>query len=217
VSHKKAATDPGKELHLYSRIGKYNQKRLSFFNQDMTDYDLSDIVFEIGVKRNPADDDFVTLTIGDGLTVTDNDLDFVFDEEVSATFTERAYYWELRRTRTGNTKVWLNGAHDWHRGKFNSFNNAGCTVNNDDVIIVIQESAAGVANAWIPVGDFDASGGSLPTVGGTGPADAFEAFNTLTVTVAGSIDGNFLPVGTILVAMQDNPTNDFSPTGWKYF
>lgn len=144
MSHKKASTDPGKDLHLYSRIGMYNEKVFSVFNADGTDYDFTDVGIDVGVKRNRGDDDFLTLTEGDGVIITDNDIHFVFSEDQSSLFTQRAYYWQLRRTIDGNKKVWLNGDHDWHNGKFDAFNNNGETItiseDGETVSITIQES-----------------------------------------------------------------------------
>jgi hypothetical protein len=149
VSHNKATTDPGKELHLYSRIGMHNEKRLSFFNSDGSDYDFTGVTLEIGVKKNRGDADFITLSEGDGITITDNDVDFIFTEAQSELFKERPYYWQLRRTISGNEKVWLNGDHDWHNGKFDAFNNNGETITIDDngtpVLITISE--AGISQA----------------------------------------------------------------------
>lgn len=144
MSHKKATTDNGKELHLYSRIGMYNEKVLSFFNADGSDYDFTDVGVEIGVKKNRGDDDFITLTDGGGITITDNDVHFVFTEAQSATFKERPYYWQFRRTIDSKEKVWLNGDHDWHNGKFDAFSDSGDTIqineNGEVINIVIQES-----------------------------------------------------------------------------
>lgn len=150
MSHKKASTDPGKELHLYSRIGMYNEKRLSFFNADGSDYDLASVLVEIGVKKNRGDSDLITLTEGNGITINENDIDFVFTESQSTNFKERVYYWQLRRTISGNTKVWLNGDHDWHNGKFDSFNVNGENItiddNGSDIIISISDPANPVGN-----------------------------------------------------------------------
>lgn len=144
MSHKKATTDNGKELHLYSRIGMYNEKTLSFFNADGSDYDFTNVTIEIGVKRNRGDADYVTLTEGYGITITDNDVHFVFDEEQSGTFKERPYYWQFRRTISGNQKVWLNGDHDWHNGKFDAFNSSDTITiaeDGDNILITINDSS----------------------------------------------------------------------------
>lgn len=147
MSHKKASTDPGKDLHLYSRIGMYNEIVFSFFNEDGSDYDLSTVAIELGVKRNRGDEDLITLTQASGITVTDNDVHIVFTESESAEFKERPYYWQLRRTIDSKEKVWLNGVHDWHNGKFDAFNNAGETITITDgsevVTITIQEPGGG--------------------------------------------------------------------------
>lgn len=126
----------------------FNEKTLSFFNADGSDYDFSAVDVEIGVKRNRGDDDFVTLTEGDGISITDNDVHFAFTEAQSATFKERPYYWQFRRTIDSKTKVWLNGAHDWHNGKFDAFNDSGDTVtiteNGEVINIVINEAGVSV-------------------------------------------------------------------------
>lgn len=161
MSHKKATTDNGKELRLYSRIGMYNEKTLSFFNADGSDYDFSSVDVEIGVKKNRGDDDFITLTEGDGVTITDNDVHFVYDEDQSDTFKERPYYWQFRRTISGNEKVWLNGDHDWHNGKFDAFNDSGDTIQineNGDIINITINDASGSGGT----GDID--GGSASSV-----------------------------------------------------
>lgn len=162
MSHKKATTDNGKELHLYSRIGMYNEKTLSFFNADGSDYDFSAVDLEIGVKRNRGDEDYVTLTEGGGITITDNDVHFVFTEAQSETFKERPYYWQFRRTISGNEKVWLNGDHDWHNGKFDAFNDSGDTVqinDNGDVINIFIQDSSGSGS-----GSGDIDGGSASSV-----------------------------------------------------
>src|SRR6185503_5932451 len=110
----------------------YNEIKLSFFNSDGTDYDLSSIDIEVGVKRNRGDDDQITLTEGDGVTIIDNDVNLVFTESESAEFKERPYYWQLRRTIDSKEKVWLNGDHDWHNGKFDAFNNNGENITISD-------------------------------------------------------------------------------------
>lgn len=141
--HKKAATDPGRELHLYSRIGMYNEIILSFFNGSGGDYNLSTVTLEVGIKKARGDADFITLTESSGITKTDNDAHLVITEAQSLTFTQKAYYWELRRTISGNKKVWLNGDHDWHNGRFDSFTGAGATITIDDngtpVSIIIND------------------------------------------------------------------------------
>ncbi len=151
MSHKKASTDPGKDLHLYSRIGMYNEIVFSFFNEDGSDYDFSSVTLEAGVKRNRGDEDLITLTEADGITVIDNDVHLVLDGADSSEFKERPYYWQLRRTIDSKEKVWLNGVHDWHNGKFDAFNNAGEVITITDgsevVTVTIQESGGSVTLA----------------------------------------------------------------------
>lgn len=128
----------------------YNEKVLSFFNAAGSDYDFTDVGLEIGIKKNRGDDDFITITEGNGITITGNDVHFVYNEEQSATFKERPYYWQLRRTIDGNKKVWLNGDHDWHNGKFDAFNDSGDTIqiNDDgDIINVTINEGGGITQA----------------------------------------------------------------------
>lgn len=174
MSHKKASTDPGKELHLYSRIGMYNEIVLSFFNADGTDYDFTNVTLQVGIKKNRGDEDLVTLDEGDGITITDNDVHFVYTEAESAEFKERPYYWQLRRTIDSKEKVWLNGDHDWHNGKFDAFNNSGETITIDDdgevINITIHDSGSGGSVTLASLGT------TLQTAAADTPLDA-DTFN----------------------------------------
>jgi len=143
----RVTTDPSKKLTIYSRIGMSNTKRFSFFNGDGTDYDLSGVTLEIGIKRPRFANDILTLTSGQGLTITGNDVDMELTAAQSANFDERVYYFELRRVISGKQKVWLNGDHIWHKGTFDAFNDNGTNItiddNGEDVLITISESGSG--------------------------------------------------------------------------
>lgn len=189
MSHKKATTDNGRELHLYSRIGMYNEKTLSFFNEDDTDYDFTDVGVEIGVKKNRGDDDFITLTEGNGITITGKDVHFAFTEAQSALFKERPYYWQFRRTIDNKEKVWLNGDHDWHNGKFDAFtSDSEITIaeNGEVIRIVIQESGGGSAiqfqDEGVDLGNNQADKVDFVGAGVT----ATRVGDTVTVTIPGA-------------------------------
>jgi hypothetical protein len=123
-----------------------NTKRFTFFNGDGTDYDLSGVTLSIGIKRPRFTNDILTLTSGQGLTISGNDVDLELTSLQSAEFDERVYYFELRRVISGKQKVWLNGDHIWHKGTFDAFNDNGTNItiddNGEDVLITINESGS---------------------------------------------------------------------------
>lgn len=54
-------------------------------------------------------------------------------------------------------------------------------------------------------GNYDASVNTFPASGGTGTSGAVLRGNMFTVTVAGTINGEFVPIGTVLMALTDSP------------
>lgn len=71
--------------------------------------------------------------------------------------------------------------------------------------ILIYRSSSAISGNTLT--DFDASGGTFPS----GALRGAE----YQVTVAGVLGGEYVPIGSILKARQNAPTNDWLITGWK--
>lgn len=80
---------------------------------------------------------------------------------------------------------------------------------------MMAELYAAMVNAVVDCGAADLSGGSMPTVGGTGPAGAIRKGNQFDVSVGGTISGwsESIPTGSIIRAKVDDPAD--IEVNWK--
>jgi hypothetical protein len=117
---KSASFDPSRRLDIYLRIDRVNSRVLAFFQDDGSEFSLIYEDFEVFISRYAGDRvKMVNLTIGSGLTISDNKLYISLTEDQS-NVNEGEYYWELYRPDTGQT--WLNGYALFHNGEFDGVN-----------------------------------------------------------------------------------------------
>lgn len=67
----------------------------------------------------------------------------------------------------------------------------------------------------ILIGNWNASGDVFPETGGTGSEGAVEKGNEWDITVAGTLDGDFVPAGATIRAKVNTPGQDGS--NWRIF
>lgn len=213
-----------RQLNIKCRVSETSVPRvLRFLNEDGTPHPITGKGWEIPVKKSAqSSNNIFKLTEGSGLTVQGDDENELLIEVSAeqASQVPNVYFWKLYSSVEDHT--WLNGDWEFYAGKYDGVDETtSITILGDDsqvILIHITGSGGSTDGAWIDCGDLDASGGALPTTGGTGTGGYFKRNNTLQVTTEGTIDGVFLPVGTTIMARQDEPTIDWdTTTGWKYF
>ena len=133
-----AALTKERTLALYARIGEESiPLRLKFTDENGDPFDITDLDFELIVKRAPnAKNDLFTLSIGDGLTVQGSDSDqleiTVSNARALGRLAESNFY-QLRSVTEDHT--WLSGLFKWHNGDFDggqrTITRIGLTWRND--------------------------------------------------------------------------------------
>lgn len=216
----KASFDISKPLALYARMGEAGVAIVfTFLNSNGTDHAITAYNFELPVRRTPASTtDLFKLIIGTGLTVFGAGSNKLRVELTAAQATQlkETNFWLLRSIANDNT--WLNGPFTFHNGVFEGVEDAADIIVGAYSVNVIVNTQALPAGTWITVDDdFDASAGVFPSAVGTGASGAIQKFNNVMVGAgkAGFLGSEPCGDGDILIALQDDPTDDFTITGWK--
>lgn len=112
--------DKSRSVRVRARIGEASVPRtLKFFEQDLvTPHDISSYNFKLFVfKRSNSSQKLFTLSIGDGLTVTGDDSNWLQIDvsQVRATQSADTYFWRLWSADEDHT--WLNGPWEFYHGE----------------------------------------------------------------------------------------------------
>jgi len=220
----KASFDISKPLQLSARIGEAGIAIvITFLNPNGTDHAISAYNFELPVRRTPAStEDFFKLIIGTGLTVFGAGLNKLRIELTAAQADQivATNFYLLRSITNDNT--WLNGPFKFHNGEFDSSEQPASLIVGESSINLVVNTQALPAGTWINIDDdFDPAdygdSGGFPVEIGTGAAGAIQKFNNVTIGQgkAAIIAGVACGDGDILVALVDDPAEEFSSLGWK--
>lgn len=211
--------DPSRRLDLHLRINRIGNVTFSFLQNDLP-FSLIYEEFEFFIKRYAGDrQKVISLEIGTGLSVDDNDLVASVTADQS-NISEGEYYWELLKLNSDQT--WLSGKAWFHNGPFdNSFTTPSFTiVENGDIIQVTitpsASSASGQSN-WRGAYDLAANTPNYPSSGGTGVSGVPGEGNTWYVSTSGDLDVTglgvvTLNVGAILIYLGGTVS---SPASWR--
>lgn len=114
-------SDPSRYIKWFFRIDRDNRKTFAFLNDDGTNKDLTGYVFTVRFKnrKDDADDEsLLVLTIGDGLTVEDNEVHTDVAKAVAADFSDARYFVEWVVSQDSWERNWFTGDAIFHNGRF---------------------------------------------------------------------------------------------------
>ena len=118
----KASLDPSRRLDLFFRINREGSISFTFTDSDDNALSLIYEEFELYVKRFPGDrKNTISLSLGSGLSISDNVLTATVTNAQSNVDEEGEYYWELYRSSNGRT--WISGNAYFHNGVFDNDEN----------------------------------------------------------------------------------------------
>lgn len=215
--------DKSRLLNFKIRIGETSvPKLLTFVNADGSPHPIIDYEFELPVKKAPvAVANLFKLTVGDGLTVQGDDENQLLIEvnatRSSVTKQDNVFFGKLIATSEDHT--WLNGDWEFHNGKYDGVTETDTITIAEDggsVTIVVSGGSGGdvdLTNAWILMESFDASDNLFPEIGGTGSLGVVMRGNVFPLSQGGTLDGEFVPSKSLLVALEDEPEQD--ATKWR--
>jgi len=204
-------SDPSREIKWYFRINRDNRKTFRFFNSGGAAFDFTGYAIVINFKQRENDStNFLQLTSGSGFTLTGNDIAVWLTKTQAARFRDASYFVEFVVTNSSNERNWFTCEGVFHNGKFDGVSSTSTEsiVIYDGANIVNVTVYDGITQSTLPFGTHDASGGAFPTD---------ETYTLFLVTVEGSLNGVYCGVGDLLMRLQDNPTSDWTITGWKKF
>lgn len=214
---KGATFDRSKSLPLFARIGEVGVPViLTFLNADGSPHSITPYNFQIPVRRFVTDADPVftlTLEAGEGLTIVGDDLNKLKVEISEANSEQRneSYFYRLFDALAKHT--WLNGPFFFHNGEFDGVNDS-FEITNDMEVTIIMDSGSTVAAGSLALQDaVDISDDLFPSTGGSGSLGAVKKGNLFPVTTGGTLDGNFVPAGSLLLALVDTPGQ--TATNWR--
>lgn len=147
---KKATFDPSRLLYLYFRVKRAGSKTFILTDSDGNPFDVSGIYvdygFELFIKKYSGSRvKEISLTLGSGLTINGNYLEFSVTSDQTNLDTGE-YYWELYLNET--EKTWLSGKALFHNGEFDGVSNDTntITINDSGETVTIEISDALASN-----------------------------------------------------------------------
>lgn len=206
-----ATFDKSRLLALHFRIGEDGVPIiLTFVNEDLSPYAIDTKGFKLAVKSKPGAANIFLLEEGDGLEVIGASLNKLQISPVAANTTgQRPGTNFLTLYSAAEDHTWLNGPAKFHNGDFDGVgycDDETITIcaNGSEITIII--STVDTGNSWVPCGTFvDANDVYPPPGNGSGANGAIKAFNTFISTAGAMYNGNFLPAGSVFVALIDAP------------
>ncbi len=209
----KVAFHSAGEFDIDMFVNRFRVQRFVFL-ADSVAFNITGFTWQFVVKTNPGDlRNIISLTLGHGLSFPiyeENVIEARF-ESTTTNIQEGEYFWYLIRTDTNEPL--LNGKAKFGFGPFNSDGSSQeATINllNQEVIVNLQSIV--YVNESGTIG-FAAE---LNAALGAFPSGTFFAGQMVKVINGGDIDGLPVGAGSILIAMQDSPTEDWNAlTGWK--
>lgn len=184
-------------------------------------FNLSGYNFTAELWRVGGTSPVVSLTQGSGITNGGAAGTIVINyTQLQLDIAADSYRWYLKAVHPDTFRYqWLNGPFTLNGELYSgsSDQSVDLTINLGTITLDLSITLSGALSGWNDRGNFDASVGVFPSEGGSGSNGAIQKLNTYLVNVAGTIAGTFVPAGSILVAMQDSPDEEFSITGWKLF
>jgi hypothetical protein len=223
MSYPAVSTDKSRRIDFHSRCGEPGDVvTFVFTDSDGDPVDISGENWSLVVKRKPSSPtDLFELTEGDGLTVTgddDNNLEVYLPEE-EADQDPGVFFAKLISNTEGKTR--FNGHWQFHDGLFDGVPPVTPFVVNwsGTIINVTVQWGGGGTSSGTPQKQGIWSSNAFPTTSGIletgGPIK--DAYYWLIADGGVTINGLPLGGGTIIWANQDDPADDFTVTGWKYF
>lgn len=179
---------------------------------------VADREFEAYIKRiGTGGATVVTLSEDNGKIVNNgSSLSFLLDGD-NADIPANTYEWSLRDVTNDITLFFapFKLYDSTYRGSTTS--SADVTLNLGDVVVNVELTIGGDTDTCISIRSktFNASGGSFPSTGGRHTAGAPKEFDAWIVGTAGTIVGQELGVGAIIMANKNSPDSNWTSTGWS--
>lgn len=216
-------SDPAREVKWFFRINRDNKRLFRFFNSGGSGFDFTGATVVVNFKQKEGSNtNFLQLTSGSGLTITDNEILAVVTKAQAALFRDQTYFYEWVITTASYERNWIAGDGIFHNGKFDGVGSGSSDFTIYDGVNVVSVTVADSGGSLIGVPKKQGIWvtASFPTTSGV-DEDGTPIKDGYYWLLGGSeilnIGGIDLPPGTIIWANQDDPDDEFSITGWKYF
>lgn len=204
-----------------ARLGFNNQFTITFL-EGGEPFDITDYTFVLNIRKIGSTANVLQITESTGLT--NGGEDGTLAVRLSATNTNllkpKSYYYEINYTIDTLSYGLLHGTLTL-TNQYNTENT------NDDITIsvnlagtnlimnlTIAGSGGGSAEGTLIFMEaFDASDDLFPEIGGTGSLGVVMRGNVFPLSQGGTLDGEFVPSKSLLVALEDEPEQD--ATKWR--